>query len=552
MFFLSFVFVNFFLFILFLIKYVFKLEILNKQFFKLCVVLGCFFSPIVFASIILFHSNSHISIYKYLEFSDYNRLVVFSICVVHLSLCVFFLVFPKQFLYELILGNLFISLSYLAVLTNHLLVFFYLLEIMTLISTVLIFSSSRSNGPIYAKNYFINHLIASSFIFFSVVLYNYVSNDFNMLNFRKFHDTNILLNICYYLFLLGIVINIGFFPFSGYIIYSYSVVSYFAYIYIFVLSNILIYILFKLFLGVEILFFISVFSACYLVMKLLFMNNILQMLTNLSLIQNSIFLGMLSFVDPDSGNVALNKNLVLYIFTSFCYKSLLHFSIVYSIMISPNTSLKKFTYSGNYMMYISFIFALLNILGLPFMSSFYIKSNIVNLVDSRLFDFFMTLGSFFIVIALPWSVILSKKFLYMEGQNKKLLPFIVLILCSILFLPLLSEKFSCFVASINYFTYVIKQLLIILLAIIFLVFVKAKNNNKDDKILSLLDDLIFFISSFNKKIQIANYSDMFRDFCSDVFLLNKKMVFFLENHSVKTSLLIFILGLEFSLLMFIT
>ncbi|MBF8246830.1 MAG: hypothetical protein ISN64_02445 [Rickettsia sp.] len=544
--------VNFLLLIIFISKYVLKLKFTNSNFYRIFSVFLCFCSALIFSIVILFSREGILldsvwNLTQDLDFSDNNRLISMSLCIVHISLCIFYFISQKKFLYEFFLGNFLIFFSYIAILTVNLLTIFYMIEIIGIISSIIIFTSPNTFGRANTKSYFLNHCIANSLILFSLVFLSSHGNEMSIDNFHHYYEQNFSFKICYYFLLIGFLINIGFFPFSGYIIYSYSSASYFGYLYLFFLSNISIYIIFKLFAGLQILFYLSIFSFFYLGLKMFFIKNILQVFTNVFTMQNSFLIAFISLAVSENQDI-LDQNIILYMFISFCYKYLINFSIIYLLLKTKIQDIKSLLKESNFILYFTFVFALINMFNFPFLSIFYIKSNILFLIDNIYLDVFVILGNCFLILVFPWKKILLRK-IFFNNIYEGFFPFIVLILIFMIFLPFISTKFSCFL-DINYLKNYIEQILVILFGIIFSKFIKIKSSS-NSTIFSFFDYILNNVTVFLNKFHLENHPIIAKKFFTKIFYFVEKKVFYLENHSVKTSLLIIIFVLEFSLFIFI-
>jgi multicomponent Na+:H+ antiporter subunit D len=148
--------------------------------------------------------------------SFYNKLIGFAFCIVLLAANLYSIGQNKKF--ELILGNFYAASMLLCLFAGDFLSLFIGLELMMLFSSSIIFIGEKRFSIRSAKKYFITHLTSSSLILFGIVHIISKSKSLALVNVTSLMSNPEYSTIVLVIMLIGMLINIAAFPFSGWMV----------------------------------------------------------------------------------------------------------------------------------------------------------------------------------------------------------------------------------------------------------------------------------------------------------------------------------------------
>jgi multicomponent Na+:H+ antiporter subunit D len=208
--------------------------------------------------------------------------------------------------------------------------------------------------------------------------------------------------------LVGMLINIAAFPFSGWMVNYYQNASPSGFIYIISFTTKLsILLILKLFSGLFALKYIGVLMIIYASIKALRENSILRLLCYLSIMAMGLMLMGISI-----GSEAAISSVIYYLFIHILYKATLSIcsaSVIDVTGIIDCSDLKKIS---NNTIIIGTIIGIAMMINLPGTSALYIKSAISNLFSGEIFYLAPILLSLVTVYSLPWKNCLKKHVTY--------------------------------------------------------------------------------------------------------------------------------------------
>ncbi len=306
------------------------------------------------------------TVFIYFDFNPSNCLVAFGCALMQFSANLYSILYRYK-KSDIALGNLNALVAYFGIFAENFHSLFFALEIMSCISFLIIFSYK---GRIHnASQYFYNHILGSFFILVGIIYFvEYLHIDKLVLLTDLFDHSNYSKFIIG-LMIIGFLIYMGSFPFSGYLIDAYSCVSHNIFLYMFFPSTVVVYSFYKLFLGFEIVSIFFIVTILYLSWKILFIKkDLLKVLTTYCVIQYFVVLLFIS-----GGNVYGNgmRYILMYFFLSIVYKLLLNLS---SILLMDVPDGKCRFYFMRIVVLISLLFALINMISFPFLAGFYFKA----------------------------------------------------------------------------------------------------------------------------------------------------------------------------------
>ena len=338
--------------------------------------------------------------------SFYNKLIGFAFCIVLLAANLYSIGQNKKF--ELILGNFYAASTLLCLFAGDFLSLFIGLELMMLFSSSIIFIGEKRFSIRSAKKYFITHLTSSSLILLGIVHIISKSKSLALVNVASLMSNPEYSTVVLVIMLVGMLINIAAFPFSGWMVnyYQNALPSGFIYIISFT-TKLSILLILKLFSGLFALKYIGVLMIIYASIKALRENSILRLLCYLSIMAMGLMLMGISI-----GSEAAISSVIYYLFIHILYKATLSIcsaSVIDVTGIIDCSDLKKIS---NNTIIIGTIIGIAMMINLPGTSALYIKSAISNLFSGEIFYLAPILLSLVTVYSLPWKNCLKKHVTY--------------------------------------------------------------------------------------------------------------------------------------------
>lgn len=250
------------------------------------------------------------------HFTEANQL--FGKIILLVLPCIHLYAIARKKKLELIVGNLYASFALFCVFANDFLSMFIGIECMMITSSIIIFIGGKKDSLKDAKQYFITHLVSSSMILIGIAHIMMTANETSITTL--FNDDNlspVFLNIM----LLGFIINIAAFPFSGWMINCYSSASTTGFVYLISFTTkINTLLIIKLFNGYESLQYVGIIMILYAGIKAILENHLLKLLCYFSIIQMGFILIVCSMTSLSTNMILL---IIIFLLTHLTYKTLL-------------------------------------------------------------------------------------------------------------------------------------------------------------------------------------------------------------------------------------
>ena len=394
---------------------------------------------------------------------------------------------------EVILGSSYGAFAFFCLLAGDFLSIFVGLELMMIISAFIIFIGNIRSCLRSAKKYFLTHLISSNMIIIGIVHLITKNNSLAIIPITELLYNPEYSTIILSIMLLGMLINIAAFPFSGWMVNYYPQASPSGFLYLISFTTkVSIMLLIKLFAGYEILKYMAVIMIIYASVKALFEDNILSLLCYLSIMSMGLMLLGISY-----GSSAIILATISYLFIHIIYKFLLSISIISLVDQTGVSDCSKLKKIKSKTIIAGLITGIITMINLPMLSSFYIKSSITNVFYGTPVYFVILFLSFMTVIILPWKQYFTatEYFNIKLNMHTKLSILFMIITLTIIgicgqYLPVLSNikifKEISFISAD-----VIKQIIIILSALSLAMLWQTKR--KITKSINLIDTIGNFL-----------------------------------------------------------
>jgi multicomponent Na+:H+ antiporter subunit D len=328
--------------------------------------------------------------------SFYNKLIGFAFCIVLLAANLYAIGQGKKL--ELMLGSAYAVSTFLCLFAGDFLSLFIGLELMMLFSTAIIFIGGNTSSIRSAKKYFITHFISGSLILLGIVHIISKTKSLALVSAFALMSEPEYLSIIMSMMLVGMLINIAMFPFSGWMVNYYQTASPSGFIYLISFTTKLsILLLIKLFAGLSILKYLGVMMILHSGIKAIFENNMLKVLCHLSIMSMGLMLMAIS-VGSDIAITAV----VCYLFIHILYKALLAIcvaSIIDTAGIHDCSTLKKI---NNNIIIIAAIIGVAMMIAMPATAAFQTKVAISHLFLGEIFYIVPVLLSLVMIYSLPW------------------------------------------------------------------------------------------------------------------------------------------------------
>ncbi|MDP5110614.1 MAG: hypothetical protein NWP47_04450 [Rickettsiaceae bacterium] len=299
---------------------------------------------------------------------------------------------------EVILGSCYGAFALMSLFANDFISMFIGLELMMIFSSAIIFIGGARASFRSAKKYFITHLISSNMIIIGIAYLITKNNDLTIVPVTDLLSNPNYSSAMLYIMLVGMLINIAVFPFSGWMVKYYPKASPSGFLYLISFTTkISVALLAKIFLGLEEMKYIAVIMILYSSFKATMEENIFSILCYLSIMAMGIMLLGISV-----GTKEAILATTCYLFIHVMYKLLLSISAVIladEANINFCQDIKKI---NNKILLFGIVLGILMMLNIPLSSSFVIKSALSHLFSDSLIYMLIIFSSFMMVFALPW------------------------------------------------------------------------------------------------------------------------------------------------------
>ncbi len=362
-------------------------------------------SPIIAACVLFFLPFREIFYFNKIEIiidGQYiNKLISFSLIFVLLCGNLFALSTSRK--QELILGNCYIGLAILCVLAGDFITLIISLEMMALISTGIIYTSDSENNTKTAANYFITHFISGSLIVAGSALLINKNYSFTSLLEALSSGTN---SSHIYLILIGLVINVAAFPFSGWMVNYYKKASYSGFIFLISgTSKVSLLLLLKLFAGLSMLKWLGVIVVIYSAFNMIFENNFKSLLSFFSIFVTGFLLIGISVANTE----IIKETIGYYLAILILYKLILSLCAGIYFEKSGVELCNKISKIQGPFLIIPLILALLTMISFPSSALFFFKSIITANLHEQAIYYLTLLMPAILLYSLPINEVIHSK-----------------------------------------------------------------------------------------------------------------------------------------------
>lgn len=439
------------------------------------------------------------------DFEDYTILIAYAFTIVILTANLYALGNHRKS--DVILGSSYGSVSYLALFAGDMISLIVALELMMILSAIIIFTGGNRRSVRSSKKYFLTHLVSGNMIIIGICYLIMKTGSTEIFNLTEFIDDPEYSTLIISIMLIGLIINIAAFPFSGWMVNYYPDASPSGFIYLISFTTkVSVIILMKFFAGYDLLKYIAIVMIIYSSIKAVLEKNIFSALCLLSIMQIGFLVIIISIVGKEPWMLHAASS---YLFLHIMYKALLSLSaaaIADHGKIYYFNNLKRIK---NPAIIFGLVIGIISMINLPLTSTFTIKTHISNFFMDNKVYFIIVFLSMMTTLVLPWhTYIKSQKTvtLHLNTPTK-----IAIYLCGIAvliatffanYLPFLSQ-IPTFQNTTVFSADSMKQLTIIATAIIISMLLKrTRIHSYTLNIIELLGDMLFFLYYYVDKIKI--------------------------------------------------
>lgn len=371
-------------------------------------------SPIIAACFVFFLPFREVFYFNKIEIifdGQYiNKLISFSLIAVLLCGNLFALSANKK--QELVLGSCYMGLAILCALAGDFITLIISLEMMMLISTGIIYISDPENNVKIAANYFITHFISGSLIMAGTIFLLFTNKNYGFTTLLETLSSDTKASNYIYMILVGLMINVAAFPFSGWMVNYYKKASYSGFIFLISgTSKISLLILLKLFAGLSMLKWLGTIVMIYSAFNMIFENNFKSLLSLLSI----FIVGFLLIGISVTNDQVIRETIGYYLAILILYKLILSLCAgIYFEQNSIESCDQVSKIRGPYFV-IPLILGLLTMISFPGTALFFFKSIITANLQGQIIYYLILLIPAILLCSLPINKIIdSKSYSYLE------------------------------------------------------------------------------------------------------------------------------------------
>lgn len=364
------------------------------------------------------------------NFNVYNKLIGLAFSAVLIAANLYAIGQRKKL--EIIFGNIYGGFSLFTLFAGDFISLVIGLELMIVASSSIIFIGGSRNSLRAAKKYFLTHILSSNMIIIGVAYLINKNGNTEIISITDLIQNSNYSQSILVIMLVGFIINIAAFPFSGWMVNYYPEASSSGFIYLIAFTTkVSLFLLLQLFAGYEPLKYFAITMILYASFKALFEDNFLSLLCYLSIISMGFMLIGISYGSQ------LAPAAISYLFIHIIYKLLL--SILVATLIDHDkiilcTKLKRIK---NPIILISLLIGIVVMLNIPLTTSFYIKVMFSNFYGEDLLYYYIIILSGIITSAsIPWRSYYKAEetaILHLNIYSKISIYFILMILIVIAF-----------------------------------------------------------------------------------------------------------------------
>ncbi len=416
-----------------------------------------------------------------------------------------------------IFGSLYAGFSYIALFSGDMILLAIALELMMIASSIIIFLGGSRYSYNAAKRYFITHLLSGNMIIIGIACLIVQNSSYEIINLTSLITDGTDCWPAAVILLMGLIVNIAAFPFSGWMVNCYKSASPSGFLYLICFTTkVSVVVLLKLFAGLYALKYVAIAMIIYASFKAIVENNIFSLLCLLSIIQ----MGFMVIAIGDGREIILQA-VYLYLFLHMLYKVLL------SIVVSTITENSKITFCSNMyrinnpIIFIGIVIAVMAMVNTPLSATFIIKSYVSHLYLDTVTYYLITSLSIVSIISLPYRQYLTSKksvTLDLSFMSKFIIGFMsFIVLLTTFTAPILAQSDNRIVeylwrsplSEMNYFGYIslfsydsLKQITILLIALIIGLMINFPRISS--KSLNIIDNLGDVLISCYKYVSDSN------------------------------------------------
>ena len=356
--------------------------------------------PIVSAAIFFnFAENDSIEIANLtfsFSFSNYDTLISISFFCVLFAANSYSIGQNKKL--EIILGSCYGAFAFMSLFAKDFISMFIGLELMMVFSSAIIFIGGARASLRSAKKYFITHLMSSNMIIIGITYLITKNNDLTIVPATSLLDDPNYSSPMLYIMLVGMLINIAAFPFSGWMVKYYPKASPSGFLYLISFTTkVSVILLAKIFLGLEEMKYVAIIMIFYSSFKAMMEENIFSLLCYLSIMSMGLMLLGIS-VGTEEAILATT----CYLFIHIVYKSLLSISAAILVDEGGINNCQDIKKINNKILLLGITVGILMMVNIPLSSSFTVKSALSHLFHDSLTYAAIIFLSFMTVFILPW------------------------------------------------------------------------------------------------------------------------------------------------------
>ncbi|HJK87049.1 MAG TPA: proton-conducting transporter membrane subunit [Candidatus Megaira endosymbiont of Nemacystus decipiens] len=302
---------------------------------------------------------------------------------------------------EIILGNLYGSMTLFCLFAGDFFSLFVSLELMAIVSSVMIFIGGHKSSLRAAKKYFITHLTSGNMVIIGIVHLFSVTGSFSVINVTHLMNEMSYSTIMLSLMLIGMLINVASFPFSGWMVNYYPQASSSGFVYLILFTTKLsLVLLLKIFAGLYWLKYVAVIMILYSCCKVIIEKNILRALCYFSIIAMGFMLLGIS-----DGSEHILDAVICYVFLHILYKLML--SLVCTNL--PSEDINNLFAHNSIVMNVAICSGIIAMVGIPGTFVFVIKDLVSSLFHDNLIIYVSIISmTFFVSFAIPWKSFINQ------------------------------------------------------------------------------------------------------------------------------------------------
>lgn len=299
---------------------------------------------------------------------------------------------------EIILGSCYGAFAFMSLFAKDFISMFIGLELMMVFSSAIIFIGGNRASLRSAKKYFITHLMSSNMIIIGITYLITKNNELTIVPATALLDDPNYSSVMLYIMLVGMLINIAAFPFSGWMVKYYPKASPSGFLYLISFTTkVSVILLAKIFLGLEEMKYVAIIMIVYSSFKAMMEENIFSLLCYLSIMAMGLMLLGIS-IGTEEAILATT----CYLFIHIVYKSLLSISAAVLVDEGGINNCQDIKKINNKILLLGIVVGILMMINIPLSSSFTVKSALSHLFHDSLTYVSIIFLSFMTIFILPW------------------------------------------------------------------------------------------------------------------------------------------------------